>query len=186
MLPASGSMRPTSPLPRFVLALVSGLAVHAASSGALALERQLLGGPRLGFAGATGPAGGLGGLLELHGGYGLNDAFHLYATTGYQLLSATDAPGARHGVHLSAGLAYAFDYLRVTPLVSLGARGNLVFSPRGDWLAPAAEARLGLVWHLERYRHLEIDLTYAAALTQRDLSADLVQITVGLRFLRDL
>lgn len=179
-------MLPTSPLPRLVLGLVCGLAVCAAASGAQALEGQLFGGPRLGFAGATGPAGGLGGLVELHGGYGLNDAFHLYATTGYQLLSATETPGARQGVHLSAGLAYAFDYLRVTPLVSLGARGNLVFSPRGDWLAPAAEARLGIVWHLQRYRHLEVDLTYAAAITQRELSADLVQITVGLRFLRDL
>jgi len=166
--------------------LLLGLAATGASSSAWALERQFFAGPRLGFAAATGPAGGLGGQLELHGGYGLNDAFHLYATTGYQLVMAADSPGPRHGLHLSAGLAYAFDYLRVTPVIGLGLRGNLAWTPQADWLAPAAEARLGIVWNLQRYRHLEVDLTWATALSQRALSADIVQITVGLRFLRDL
>ena len=178
-------MPPALPRPALLAATLC-LAALARAPRVEALEGQLLGGARLGGAYASGPAGGLGGQVELHGAYGLNDAFSLYATTGYQALGGGAAEGLRHGVHLSAGVAYAFDYLRVTPVISLGARGNLTFAPQADWLAPAAEARLGLVWNLQRYRHLELDLSYAAALTQRDLSGDVVQLTVGVRFLRDL
>lgn len=179
-------MPPALPRPALLAATLCCMAALARTPRVEALEGQLLGGARLGGAYASGPAGGLGGQLELHGAYGLNDAFSLYATTGYQALGGGAAEGLRHGVHLSAGVAYAFDYLRVTPVISLGARGNLTFAPQADWLAPAAEARLGLVWNLQRYRHLELDLSYAAALTQRDLSGDVVQLTVGVRFLRDL
>lgn len=186
MLRASlSAMSPALPRPTHLaatlclMALVGPLPAHA-------LDGQLLGGARLGGAYASGPAGGLGGQLELHGAYGLNDAFSVYATTGYQALGGAAAEGVRHGFHVSAGLAYAFDYLRVTPVISLGARGNLTLAPQADWLAPAAEARLGLVWNLQRFRHLELDLSYAAAFARRDLSGDVVQLTVGVRFLRDL
>jgi len=169
-------------------ALIAPLALAALLSPrpALALERELVLSPRVGFAGSTGPVGGPGVAVELGAHYGLNDAFSLYAVGGYDL-AFPDAPrGPRHGATLAAGVVYALDVLRVVPYFGLGARGDLMLGPRDRWITPAAEARVGLRWLLKRGLGLSFEAAYAFPFVGRDLVADLFTVTVGVSFLRDL
>ncbi|MBL8602889.1 MAG: hypothetical protein JNK72_13275 [Myxococcales bacterium] len=172
--------------PLFALsALAATLVTLTAPSAVWALEGQLSASVRLGASLGRGPRAGLGPALELAGGYGLNDAFTLYAAAGY----ATTFPAApyapTHRGWASAGLRYAFDYLRVVPVISVGLRGDLLASPYDGWLTPSAELRVGLVWMRARYRAWELDLGYAAHFLQREHAPDVFSVNIGYHFLRD-
>jgi hypothetical protein len=153
---------------------------------ASALERELVLSPRVGFASSSGPVGGPGAVVELGAHYGLNDAFSLYAVGGYNVAFPGAPRGPRQGATLAAGVVYALDVLRVVPYVGLGARGDVMVGPNDGWITPSAEARLGLRWLLRRGLGLSFEAAYAFPFVGRDLAADLVTVTVGVSFLRDL
>ncbi|MDB4928048.1 MAG: hypothetical protein JWM10_532 [Myxococcaceae bacterium] len=162
------------------------LAALLSSAPAAALERELVLSPRVGFAGSTGPMGGPGFVVELGAHYGLNDAFSLYAVGGYTA-AFPDAPrGPRHGATLAVGVVYALDVLRVVPYVGLGARGDLMVGAQEGWITPSAEARVGLRWLLRRGFGLSFEAAYAFPFVANDLAADLLTVSVGVSFLRDL
>ncbi len=162
------------------------VALTLAAPPALALERELVLSPRVGFAGSTGPVGGPGAAVEIGAHYGLNDAFSLYAVGAYTLAFPGDPRGPRHGASLSVGALYAVDVLRVVPYLGLGLRGDVLAGPLDGWITPSAEARVGVRWLLRRGLGLSFEVAYAFPFVGRDLAADFVTATVGVSFLRDL
>jgi hypothetical protein len=168
------------------LALALALPAMLAPGPAAALERELVLSPRVGFAGSTGPVGGPGLAVEFGAHYGLNDAFSLYAVGAYSLAFPDDPRGPRHGATLAVGALYALDVLRVVPYFGVGARGDLMLGPLDQWITPCAEARLGVRWLLRRGFALSFEGAYAFPFVGRDLAGDLVTVTAGVSFLRDL
>jgi hypothetical protein len=155
------------------------LAVVFAPTLGLADERQLTLAGHLGFALVGASHGGPGVQSDAQVAYGITDAFNLYATTGYAL-EFPDAPfGPRHDLHLSAGVSYAFDHLRAVPYVGLGPRLDLVFTRDLGFLAFAAEARGGVLYLVRRGLALDLQVCYAFPFTQRELSTDILSITLG-------
>ncbi len=183
-----GTIDPMTPRSLVPFVVTAGLAMAVVPCPATALDRQVFVAPRAGFGWSSGLVGGPGLAVECAGGYGLSDAFNLYAVAGYTLEFPRDPNSPRHGVNLSAGLSYAFDYLRVVPVISVGFRGDLVAagSTGSGWITPSAEGRFGLVWMLRRYRALELDVAYAYPFASREFSGGFFSVTVGMRFLRDL
>lgn len=162
------------------------LTALCAAGEAQALERQLHLSPRLGFVWAGGASPVVGPILEVGGGYGLNDAFTLYANVGYGV-GFGDAPASpQHYATVSAGVRYALDYLRVVPWVALGLRGDLFVTPVDGSIGPSVEGRLGAAWLFHRGLGLEVEAAYAFPWLLRDRVSDIVTVSVGLRFVRDL
>ncbi len=171
------------PLP-LVLACAVGL---LAPGSALAIERQLQVAARAGFGYSSGTHGGPGAAFELGATYGLNDAFSLYAVGGYSLeFPDSTRLSPRHAGSLSAGVFYAFDYLRVVPYLGLGVRGDVYHVPNATFFTPAAEARGGAVWLLNRTWAIDLQAAYAFPFLERDRSGDFVTVTAGLVWQRDL
>jgi hypothetical protein len=117
--------------------------------------------------------------------YGITDAFSLYGTAGYALQFPDRPHAPRQDVHLSAGLSYAFDHLRVVPYLGLGPRVDLVFTPTLGFLSVSAEARGGLLWLVRRGLSLDLQVAYAFPFTQREFSTDFVSVTAGVGFTWD-
>lgn len=150
---------------------------------ARAEARQLQLSLRAGFATSSGTLAAPSPTLEVGGWYGLNDAFSLYANTGYALGFLPSGP--RHGAHAAVGAVYAFDVIRFVPYVGLGARFDLAHGDGSLVLAPSAEVRGGAYYLLRRGLALDLQASYAFPFTGRDYSADLVSVTFGVRFLNE-
>lgn len=157
------------------------LLVLPASSSAEARQLQLS--LRGGFATSGGALAAPSGALEVGGWYGLSDAFALYGDAGYSLGAAEY--GLRHGGYLAVGAVYAFDVVRVVPYLGLGARFDAVAGNDQLVLSPSAEARGGLYYLLRRGLALDLQASYAFPFVGRDLSADHVSVTFGVRFLTE-
>lgn len=171
--------------PRLALSALC-LSALLASVECRALERQLHLAPRLGFVWANGANPVIGPLMEVGAGYGLNDAFTLYANAGYGV-GFGDAPASpQHYASVSAGVRYALDYLRVVPWIALGLRGDLFVTPVDGSVGPSVEGRLGAAWLFRRGLGLEVEAGYAFPWLLRDRVSDIVTVSVGLRFVRDL
>ncbi len=168
-------------------ALVAALAVTLAPVAAHAVERQLQLALRPGFAWSSGPHGGPGPTVDVSATLGLNDAFSVYANANWSLaFPSVERNSPRHGGALSAGVIYAFDYLRVVPYLGLGARGDLMVGPDIGWWGLSAEARVGALWLVKRSFALDLQGSYAFPFFNRDLTADLVTVTAGAVLLFDL
>ena len=170
--------RVTAPSRAMVLAALS-LAPALARGEARQLQLSLRGGLATSSGALAAPAAALG----VDGWYGLNDAFSLYASTGYSLGSLDR--GLRHGAHLSAGAVYAFDLIRFVPYLGLGARGDLSAGDQRLVLAPALEVRGGAYYLLRRGIALDLQASYAFPFTGRDEVSDLVTVTFGVRPLNE-
>lgn len=145
--------------------------------------RQLHLSLRGGFATSSGALAAPSPALEVGGWYGLNDAFSLYASTGYAIGFLDSGP--RHGAHAAVGAVYAFDVIRFVPYLGLGARFDLVQGGDNLILAPSAEVRGGAYYLLRRGLALDLQAAYAFPFVGRDYSADLVSVTFGVRFLNE-
>lgn len=171
----------------FPVALSMGLAVLAGSTPAHSLDHQLHVSPRLGFAWTNGRTSTIGPLAEVGVGYGLNDAFALYTNLGYALcFSDVTTINPQHFATLSAGARYALDYLSVVPWIALGLRADLFVTPTDGHIGPSVEARVGAAWLLRRGLGLELEASYAFPWLFRDQVSDIVTVSLGLRFVRDL
>lgn len=168
-------------------ALVAALATALATPRAHAIERQLQLSLRPGFSWSSGPHGGPGAAVDLGASYGLNDAFSVYANGSWSLAFpdlARNSP--RHGASLSAGVLYAFDYLRVVPYLGLGARADLMVGPDIGWWGASAEGRVGAMWLVKRSFALDLQAAYAFPFFNRDLVSDMFTVTAGAVLLFDL
>ncbi len=169
------------------VSLATALAAALATPAARAVERQLQLTLRPGFSYSSGTHGGAGAAVDLGATWGLNDAFSLYANAGWTLAFpdlARNSP--RHGAALSAGVIYAFDYLRIVPYLGLGARADGFFAPGASWWSPSAEARVGATWLVKRTVALDVQAAYAFPFLDRDRAADLFTVTAGAMLLFDL
>jgi hypothetical protein len=154
---------------------------------AVAGERQLHGGPTLGFGASWGAAGAYDGSVGAFGGYGLSDAFLLYGNVEYALGGLNTGPGGvRHRGSLSVGVAYTLDVISVLPWFGLGLQGSLVSGSGGVEAIPAVEARGGADWLIRRYFGLTAQVAYALSWWNRGTVSDAVTATVGVRFTVDL
>jgi hypothetical protein len=168
-------------------ALAAALSTALASPDARAVERQLQLSLRPGFSWSSGPHGGPGTAVDLGAVYGLNDAFSVYANANWSVAFPSVARNSpRHGASLSAGVIYAFDYLRVVPYLGLGARGDLMVGPQIGWWGLSAEARVGAMWLVKRSFALDLQAAYAFPFFNRDLAGDLLTVTAGAALLFDL
>lgn len=168
-------------------ALAATLSVALFAPAAQAVERQLQLSLRPGFSWSSGPHGGPGAAVDLTASYGLNDAFSVYANLGWTMAFPDVARNSpRQGGALSAGVFYAFDYLRVVPYLGLGARGDLMVGPDIGWWGLSAEGRLGAMWLVKRSFALDLQASYAFPFFNRDLAGDLFSVTAGATLLFDL
>lgn len=168
-------------------ALVAALATALATPRAHAIERQLQLSLRPGFSWSSGPHGGPGAALDLGASWGLNDTFNLYANASWAVAFPDVARNSpRHGASLSAGLIYAFDYLRVVPYLGLGARADLMVGPDLGWWGASAEARVGALWLVKRSFALDLQAAYAFPFFNRDLVSDMLTVTAGAVLVLDL
>lgn len=170
-----------------VSALAAALSLALATAPAQAVERQLQLSLRPGFAWSSGAFGGPGAAVDLGASYGLNDAFSVYANAAWSIaVPAVARNSPRNGASLSAGVFYAFDYLRVVPYVGLGVRGDLFVAPDEGWITVSPEARFGATWLLRRSFALDLQGSYAFPLFERDRAGDLFTLTAGAMLLFDL
>lgn len=131
--------------------------------------------------------GAVGGVFGLQGGYGLSDAFRIYANVDYGLGVLTASPGSlRHHGSLSFGIAYTLDVISVLPWFGIGLQTSLLATTAAVEWVPFAEARGGVDWLLRRWFGLTAQLAYGLAFANRHLLSDCFTATIGLRFTADL
>ena len=170
-----------------VSALAAALSLALSGAPAGAVERQLQLSLRPGFSWSSGAFGGPGAAVDLGASYGLNDALSVYANAAWSIAlpeAARNSP--RHGAALSAGVFYAFDYLRVVPYGGLGLRGDLFVAPDEGWITVSPEARFGATWLVRRSFAIDLQGAYAFPLFARDRAGDLFTVTAGAMLLFDL